>query len=130
MKEISKKKNPKKLLKKIIREQLKSKDTYRFIAKIDKRKLFDELIQNQRSIGKNPFEIWEEKEKKTMDSNIKEFAEEIVESAAKRGMTIEEFRMAVYLAKKMVNYSQVERASTERADFFSKETNTALRMDK
>lgn len=52
-----------------------------------------------------------------MDSNIKEFAEEIVESAAKRGMTIEEFRRAVYLAKKMVTYSQVERASTERSDF-------------
>lgn len=62
-----------------------------------------------------------------MDSNIKEFAEEIVESAAKRGMTIEEFRLAVYFAKKMVNYSQVERASTERSDFSSEE-NTALRL--
>lgn len=50
---------------------------------------------------------------------VKEFAEEIVTSAAEKNLTIEEFRKATYIAKRMVNQSTVEKDSSERSDFLS-----------
>lgn len=58
------------------------------------------------------------KEVKSMVStNVKDFAEEIVKSAAERSLTVEEFRSAVFTAKLIVNQTVVSKDSVVRFNY-------------
>lgn len=48
------------------------------------------------------------------NSKVKEFAEEIVRSAAEVSLTVEEFRSAVFTAKLIVNQTVVDKDSVVR----------------
>lgn len=51
------------------------------------------------------------------NSKVKAFAEEIIKSAAEIGLTVEEFRSAVFTAKLIVNQTVVGRDSVVRFNY-------------
>lgn len=52
-----------------------------------------------------------------VSTNVKDFAEEIVKSAAERSLTVEEFRSAVFTAKLIVNQTVVSKDSVVRFNY-------------
>lgn len=54
---MKKKKNYEKKIRKIVQNEHKKLHPFRFEAKINRRKLFDEIVDAERDLGKNPYKL-------------------------------------------------------------------------